>query len=156
MRPTKALGVEFITLEHATPEVVHYYIRLGDQSGNEVAVRWQREVGGQTLLVAIDAEEIRALPRFMERWSPAASIVSEAWAFHFDDVGPEITEHHRAEWPSEDSSEVQDSYAREHNWLRSVSLMESYCAQDPYSGRSKRLILGYCATIVQPARPLHS
>ena len=87
-------------------EIVHDHIGAVDEMLDEFAIRGSAEVGGDAELVAIDAEEIRALAARIEGRSPPARLVARAGALDLDDVGAKITEHHRRERSGEDSRHI--------------------------------------------------
>ena len=70
------------------------------------------EIERQALLVAVDAEEIRAFFAD-ERRSPAARIVSPAGLLDLDDARAHVGEQHRAVRARENARQVDDEQAVE-------------------------------------------
>jgi hypothetical protein len=99
--------VETVSSEHAALEVVDDDVGAGDERANELAIRGEGEVGGEALLVAVDAQIIGALAGGVEGRSPAAGVVARAGSLDLDDVGAEIAKEHGGEGPGQNSTQIE-------------------------------------------------
>ena len=80
-------------------------------STDERAVAVAREIGGEALLVAVDAEEVGALARAVEGRAPAAGVIAGAGPLDLDDVGAEVAKQHARERARQHSAQIQHVYS---------------------------------------------
>jgi hypothetical protein len=107
-------GCESASLERAGAEVVDDDVGVGDEVSEERLVLGIADVGDQTLLVSVDAQEVGALTALVERRSPAARLVTSAGPLDLEDVGAEVAEHHGTERTGEDAGEIENLEANQH------------------------------------------
>jgi hypothetical protein len=109
--PVQLLRREPESVEHPGAEVLHQYVGLGRQPAQERLPFVALEVGGDRLLVAVGAHEVRRLGGVLgthERRSPAAAVVAGCGGLDLDDAGAEVAQHHRGMWSGQRSSQVDD------------------------------------------------
>ena len=97
------VGIEAASREGARQEVVDHDIGLGDEGTRELGVGRRGEVEGDSLLVSIDREVVRALAPLVERRPPGTGVVAGTRSFDLDDVRAQVGQSHGAEWAGEDS-----------------------------------------------------
>src|SRR5260221_7368447 len=103
-------GPEPQPLHRPRPEVLDHDIGAREQRVEDRPRAGGLEGRRQTLLVAVDAEEVRALAPDEGR-SPRARVVPSARLLDLDDARAEIRELHRAVGAREDTREVEDEEA---------------------------------------------
>ena len=94
-------------LERAGPEVLHQHVGLLDQLLEHRAPRGRLVVERDAFLVAVDAQEVRALGTDKRR-APVARVVALAGLFNLDDARAEIAQHHGAVRAREHTGEIQN------------------------------------------------
>ena len=99
-------------IQRAGPEVLHQDVGALEQGVEHPAAVRVLQVEGDALLVAVDAQEVRALAR-LERRPPRAGVVPLARLLHLDDARAHVGEHHRAVGAGEDAGEVEHGHAVE-------------------------------------------
>ncbi len=109
MRGHQRLGVEPTSRERARQEILRDHVSPRDERPHERLVARVIEVGGDTPLVAIDAQEVGALSAVVERWSPPTRVVTRPWPFNLDHVGTQVAEHHGADGSRQHPREIEYS-----------------------------------------------
>src|SRR6185437_16591205 len=109
----KPARIESVSVECAAAKVVDDDIGLVEQRFDERAVALDAEIGGDALLVAVDAEIVGALASAIEWGAPGSGIVAGAGPLDFDDVSAKVAEHHGAKRAGEYSTEVEYPHSLE-------------------------------------------
>ena len=103
-------GVELKRVERAGAEVLDHHVGLRQQLLDHIERARPLEVDGHAFLVAVHAQEVRALVA-EERRPPAAGVVTAAGMFQLDDAGAEVAERHGAVRTREHPGEVEHGEA---------------------------------------------
>jgi hypothetical protein len=82
-------------VERARAEVLDQHVRAGDERVEQPTPFGVLEVQRDAFLVAVDAQEVRALA-CDERRAPRAGVVAAAGPLDLDDAGAHVGELHRA------------------------------------------------------------
>jgi len=98
--------------QRSRTKVLDDHIALDDQLLEQATPLRVLEVDGDAFLVAIDAEEVRALA-FEERRTPRARVVALPRLLDLDHACAHIGQQHRAIGTGEDAREVEDCDAVE-------------------------------------------
>ena len=103
----RLLRPEAEPLERAGSKVFHQHVGRLNQLGQERLAFDRFQIDGDALLVAVDAEKIRA-PAADER-RPLARIVAVPGILDLDHLGAHVAEQHRAQRPGQHTREVEDA-----------------------------------------------
>ena len=121
------LVAESEPLHGAGPEVLDEHVGPVEQPLEHRAPARRLEVQRQAFLVAVDAEEIRALA-VDERRSPAARVVPLAGLLDLDDARPHVGQLHGAVGPRQHAREIDDREAGQGR-VQSVHGARYHCLQ---------------------------
>src|SRR5215212_891724 len=108
-------------LERSGSEVFDEHIRLGNQIVEDRAAGRMFEIEGDAFLVAVDAQEVRALAwvsgvaiarslrtGVQKGWSPGPRVVAFARLLDFNDPRAHVGEQHRAVRTRQDTREIEN------------------------------------------------
>ena len=109
-RPTTRLVAEPQPLHRAGTEVLDQHVGAIEQPLEDRRARRLLQVERQALLVAVDAEEVRALAAD-ERRTPRARVVAAAGLLDLDDARAHVGEQHRAVRPGQHARQIDDEQA---------------------------------------------
>src|SRR5205823_5754982 len=128
LRPERCV-IEPDPLERSGPEIFDEHIRRCDEPLENCAALVAFEIERDAFLVPVDAQEVRALASgtgaslgrlvpdgVQKRRTPGACVIALVGLFDFDDTRAHIREKHRAVWPGEHASQVEngDTVKRRH------------------------------------------